>query len=77
MALIWKKYDSKFNPMVMLVGLLCFAAGAYMLVTLSRALLYPRIPRPPFVWILATIPLVMGAIGLVTLIREYQLWKAR
>ena len=72
MRLIWKKYDSKFDPVVALVGLGAFAAGVH-----GTALLGPAALRHPVVCILAAIPLLLGVIGLVVLIREYQLWRSR
>ena len=71
MRLIWKKYDSEFDPIVTLVGLGFLSAGAYGVALLGRAL------RNPLVWILAGIPLAMGVAGFVILVREYQLWKVR
>lgn len=71
MRLIWKKYDSKFDPVVTLVGLGLLFGGVYGVALLSHAL------RHPLVWIVAAIPLLAAVMGVVTLVREYQLWKAR
>jgi len=72
MRLIWKKYDAKFNPTVMMVGLGFLVVGAYgMAELLSHAL------RDPLLWIFAAIPLLALVGGIVTLVREYQLWKMR
>ena len=71
MRLIWKKYDSEFNPVVTLVGLGSLLGGVYGVALLSHAL------RHPLVWIVAAIPVLTGVIGIVTLVREYQLWKMR
>ena len=71
MRLIWKKYDTKFDPVVTVVGLGSLIGGAYGLALLSHAL------RHPLVWIIAAIPLLVGVMGVITLVREYQLWKAR
>ena len=68
---LWKKYDSKFDPVVTLVGLGFFLVGMYGVAFLSHAL------RHPLVWIVAAIPVLMGIMGVVTLVREYQLWKTR
>ena len=71
MRLIWKKYDSKFDPIVTLVGAGFFVAGVYGLALIGHAL------RNPVAWVLAAIPLVCAVMGVVTLVREYQLWKMR
>ena len=71
MRLIWKKYDSKFDPIVTLVGVGFLVGGVYGLALLGHAL------RKPIVWVLAAIPLVCAAMGVVTLVREYRLWKMR
>lgn len=71
MRLIWEKYDSKFDPIVTLVGLGFFLVGMYGVTLLSYAL------RHPLVWISAAILVLMGIMGVVTLVREYQLWKTR
>ncbi len=71
MRLIWKKYDSEFNPVVAAVGLFAVFAGVYALVLMRHALLQP------VVWALAAVPLLAAVIGAITLVREYQLWKLR
>lgn len=71
MRLIWKKYDSEFNPTVAVIGAACLVGGVYGLAVIALAL------RNPVVWFFATIPLVAVFLGVITLIREYQLWKAR
>jgi hypothetical protein len=71
MRLIWKKYDSEFNPVVTLVGLGFLLGGVYGVALLSHAL------RQPLVWIVPAIPVLTGVMGAVTLVREYQLWKMR
>ncbi len=71
MRLIWKKYDSQFDAIVTLVGVGFLTGGVYGLTLFGRAL------RNPVVWVLAAIPLVMAVMGVVTLVREYQLWKMR
>lgn len=70
MRLIWKKYDSEFNPIVTVVGFGALVGGIWGLDLLRHAL------REPLVWVLAAIPLLAIIIGVVTLVREYQLWKA-
>jgi hypothetical protein len=69
MRLIWKKYDSKFDPVVTAVGLGFLFCGAYGVALVGHAL------RHPIVWIVAALPLLAGVMGIVTLVREYQLWK--
>ena len=70
MRLIWKKYDSKFDPIVTVVGFGFLVGGAYGLGLVRHAL------RHPFVWVVSAIPLLMAIMGVATLVREYQLWKA-
>jgi hypothetical protein len=71
MRLIWKKYDSEFNPVVTLVGLCFLVGGVYGFALLSDAL------RHPLTWVLAAIPFLFAVMGVATLLREYQLWKMR
>jgi hypothetical protein len=71
MRLIWKKYDSEFDPIVTVVGLGFFLGGGYAFLVLAHALRYP------IVWALAAVPLLMAVMGVITLIREYELWKQR
>ena len=71
MRLIWKKYDSEFNPIVMAVGVACLVSGISGLALIARAL------ANPVVWAFAAIPLIAVLIGVITLVREYHLWKVR
>lgn len=71
MRLIWKKYDSKFDPIVTLVGLGFVGGGIYGIAILSPAL------RRPLSWVIATLPFLAAVMGILTLAREYQLWKQR
>jgi hypothetical protein len=71
MRLIWRKYDSKFDFVMTLVGLEFFLGGVYGIALLSRSL------RHPLVWIVAAIPLSFAVMGLLILVREYQLWQER
>jgi len=71
MRLIWKKYDSEFDPVVTLVGLVFLFGGVYGVALLSHAL------RHPLVRLVAALPLLTAVMGFVTLVREYQLWKMR
>ena len=71
MRLIWKKYDTEFDPVVTLVGLVFLVGGVYGVALLSHAL------RHPLVWLVAALPLLTAVMGAVTLVREYQLWKMR
>jgi len=54
MRLIWKKYDTKFDPVVTLVGLGLLVVGAYGIALLRHAL------RHPIVWFIAVLPLLAG-----------------
>ncbi|HEU5452264.1 MAG TPA: hypothetical protein VFU76_09780 [Terriglobales bacterium] len=69
MRLIWQKYDSAFDPIVTLVGLGFFIGGAY-----GVSLLAGAVVRHPVVAIIAAVPLIMAIVGVLTLLREYQLW---
>ena len=71
MRLIWKKYDSKFDPVVTVVGMMLLIVGLYGLALLSSAL------RHPLLWVVGAIPLSFSVIGVVKLVREFQLWKTR
>lgn len=71
MRLIFKKYDSEFNPVVTVVGLFSFFGGVYGVGLLSHAL------RDPLIWVFVAIPFLMAVMGVLTLVREYQLWKMR
>jgi hypothetical protein len=71
MRLIWKKYDAEFNPIVMVVGLGCLVGGVAVLALIAHALVNP------IVWVFAAVPLIAALIGVITLVREYQLWKAQ
>jgi uncharacterized membrane protein (Fun14 family) len=72
MRLIWKKYDSAFDPIVTLLGLGFFLGGGY-----GFVLLTPSVVRYPVVGVLAAVPLLFASIGVITLVREYGLWKQR
>ena len=71
MRLIWKKYDSEFNPIVMVVGAACLVGGVYGLTLIAHAI------SKPIVWVFAAVPLIAALIGVITLVRQYQLWKSR
>jgi hypothetical protein len=69
MRLIWKKYDSAFDPVVALVGLGYFVGGAYVLIVMRHAL-GRWLP-----WLLAPIPAAFMMMGIVVIVREWQLWS--
>ena len=71
MRLIWKKYDSEFNPILMVVGAAFLVGGVSVLAQIAHAL------GDPVVWVFAAVPLIAALIGVITLVREYQLWKPR
>ena len=68
-ALIQKFYGSRFDPVLTIAGMLVFICGAYGLVVVFSSLPYTILITPIFL-----LPTVMG---IVTLVREYQLWRSR
>lgn len=71
MRLIWKKYDSKFDPIIAAVGAWFVVCGLYGVVLLGRAF------RHLAVWALAAVPFLLAVMGVLILVREYQLWNMR
>jgi hypothetical protein len=71
MRLIWKEFDSEFDPILTIVGLGFLSVGVFGVALLRHAL------RHPIVLVVASLPLLVGAMGAVILVREYQLWKMR
>ena len=71
MRLLWKKYDRAFHPIIATVGLGFFGFGVWGVVSLRRA------PLSPVLWPFYAIPLCALFIGIVIVIREYELWKTR
>ena len=71
MRLLWKQWDSEFNPIVALVGLGWLLGGLYGLGLLLHSF------RHPIVLVVAAIPAVLAVMGVVVLVRQYQLWSKR
>ena len=72
MRLIWKEHDLKFDFVTTCLGVAFVGAGSY-----GAALLVPHAVANPVVWVLAAVPLLFGMMGILILVREYQLWKLR
>lgn len=71
MRLIFKKWDSAFNPIVTAVGVLFLAAGVYGMA------LFRHVLQHPIVLIVAAIPGLFAVMGVLILIREVQLFRGR
>ncbi len=69
MRLLWKEWDSAFNPVVALVGLAWLLGGVYGLGLMRHAL------RHPLVLVIAAIPAVLALMGGIVLVRQFQLWS--
>ncbi len=72
MRLIWTKYDKKFESGVATWGLWMFLIGSWAFSLVAAAAL-----RHPVAWIIAAICLMPSLICVITLLREYQLWRQR
>ena len=71
MRLIFKKYDSEFNPVVAGVGVLALVGGIYGM-ALCRDVIEHPIALP-----IALLPALAAVIGGLIVFREIQLFKAR
>jgi predicted cation transporter len=71
MRLIWKKFDSTFDPVLTLVGIGFALGGLYGIALLRHAL------RHPIVLIVAVIPALLGVMGVLIVVREVQLFRDR
>ena len=71
MRLIWKKYDSEFDPVVTLIGVGFTLGGLYGLGLLRHVIQHPT------VLIVAALPALMAIMGLLILVREVQLFRSR
>jgi hypothetical protein len=65
MRLIWKKWD-EYNSVHVMVGVGFMAGGGYMLAIMG-------VSGPLILWLLRAIPLIFAAMGLLILIRQFQL----
>jgi hypothetical protein len=65
MRLIWKKWD-EYNPVHVMVGVGFMAGGGYALAIMG-------VSGPLILWLLRAIPLIFAAMGLLILIRQFQL----
>lgn len=71
MRLIWKKFDSTFDPVMTLVGILFALGGLYGLAIVRHALEHPIVLIP------AAIPALLAVMGILIVIREIQLFRGR
>jgi hypothetical protein len=69
MRLIFKKWDSAFDPVVTIVGVGFVFIGAYGMALLRHAL------QHPVVLIVAAIPTLVAVIGVIIVVREVQLFR--
>lgn len=67
MRLLPKQWD-EFNPVLIAMGALFAIIGGYPLLMM---------PGPPIVWLVRGIFGAMFLIGLLVLIRQFQLWRQR
>jgi hypothetical protein len=70
MRLLWKKYDSNYDPIIAINGLLFFLGGIYMLVLIGRNTEWT-------IWVLRCIPIIIIAMGATILVRQFQLRSKR
>ena len=68
MRLIFKKYDSEFQPIVMVFGLFLAVASSY-------GALQFGFSGPVVLWVLRTPFYLAAAMGILIVIREIQLWR--
>jgi hypothetical protein len=71
MRLIFKKYDSAFDPVVTTVGVGFVLGGVYGMTLLRHAL------QHPIVLIVAAIPTLFTVMGVLIVVREVQLFRER
>ena len=67
MKLVPKDWD-EYNPVLVMMGLGFMCAGGY-------ALSFMGVKGPLIVWLLRGIPAIFSAMGLIILIRQFQLWR--
>jgi hypothetical protein len=71
MRLLFKKFDSTFNPAVTVVGIGLALGGLYGIALLRHAL------QRPIALVLAAIPALAVVMGVVTVVHEIQLFRDR
>jgi hypothetical protein len=71
MRLIWKKYDSAFDPVLTVVGVVFLFVGAYGMALFRHAL------RHPIVLLVAVLPALFAVMGALIVVREIQLFRQR
>lgn len=71
MRLIWKKFDSVFDPILTVVGVGFALGGMYGLALMRHAF------QHPIVLIVAAIPALAAVMGVLIVIREVQLLRGR
>jgi len=71
MRLIFKNWDSAFNPVVTALGALFLAGGLYGMMPFRHIL------QHPIVLVLAAVPTLAAVIGALIIVREIQLFRSR
>jgi hypothetical protein len=71
MRLIFKKWDSAFDPIVTVVGVLFVFVGGYGMQLLRHCL------QHPILLVVAAIPTLVAAMGILIVVREVQLFRER
>jgi hypothetical protein len=69
MRLIWRKYDSAFDPVLTLVGVGFAVGGLYGLALLRHAL------QHSILLIVAALPALRAVMGVLIVVREVQLFR--
>src|SRR3954465_8633739 len=70
MRLLWKKYDSSYDPFLLLHGVFYVVGGSYMLFLIGSNLEWT-------IWLLRCIPLTFIAMGITIIVRQMQLRSKR
>src|SRR4051812_43205640 len=70
MRLLWKKYDSSYDPFLLLHGVFYVVGGSYMLFLIGSNLEWT-------IWLLRCIPLTFIAMGITIIVSQMQLRSIR